>query len=208
MTDKKRVNKRRRRNQTKSRPSGIPPFVPDQVFGGSFRYCVAPAGADTVSFTLELPIAPYGVSSSSTNVILPFKAVRLSRVQIWCNYRPEKDLTGNTISLTAVQRRGVRPIEWTDSATFQKPAYISKSFNKLEPLGLYYTTGSGESNPELTFQITKGSVIQLDYAWVMSDGENAGSFTGSSLAYPVVYTNRLHADIDPIGKVYHYVITM
>lgn len=187
---------------------GIPRYTPDAVFTSKFRYCVASGSADVISFTLELPIAPFGISDSATTVLLPFKAVRLNSFKVWCNYRSEKDISGNTISVTMVERRGVRPIEWTDIATYQQVAYVSKKFSKTEFAGLYYSTINSQENPEIKFQLPKGAVLELNFSWILSDAESLGTSSSSSLAYPKVYTNKLSTDMVTIGRTYEAVLTM
>lgn len=106
-----------------------------------------------------------------------------------------------------IERRTVRPIEWSDTATFLKPAHIKKTFSKLEPLGLWYATTSGESNPEIRFQLPKGAIMQITYDAILHDGESCGTSSGSSLSYPKVYTNQLNANVTVVGKTYQTVIS-
>lgn len=127
---------------------------------------------------------------------------------MWCNYRSEKDIAGNTINLRFVDRRTVRPIEYSDTATPMKPAHISKKFNPLEPLGLWFQTTSGESNPEINFQMPKGALLEITYCWINSDESACGTTSGSSLSYPRVYSNKLHTDIACVGKTFEAVIAM
>jgi hypothetical protein len=172
------------------------------------RYYVPANQSDTVSVTKELPIPPYGISYSATQIILPFKAVRLARVRMWCNYRPDKDIEANTISLTCVQRRTVRPIEWSDTATPYQCAHIEKKFNVLEPLGLWYVTESGETNPELTFVVPQGGTLELTFSYILCDGMNCGVTTDSSLSFPKVYTNRMSTSFNCLGRVDSIPISM
>jgi hypothetical protein len=187
---------------------GIPKYTPDAVFTSKFRYCVTSSASDVATFALELPIAPFGIADSSSTILLPFKSVRLNSFKVWCNYRPDKDITGNTISVTMIERRGVRPIEWTDIATYQQVAYVSKKFSKTEFTGLYYSTINSQENPELKFQLPKGAVLELNFSWVLSDSESLGTSSSSGLSYPKVYTNRLSTSLEPIGRSYAVVITM
>ncbi len=207
---KKRMitRKRSRRNERPVQQRGIPNFIPDAVISSTYRYQVATASSDVVSLTLEMPIAPYAIASTSTALIIPFKAVRLSRVRIWCDYRPGVDMSGNTVSLTAVERRGVRPIEWTAIASYGNTAIIDERFRESDWIGKYYATSVGESNPELTFRLTKGSVLELTLSYVLSDGSNAGSAAGSGLSFPRVYSNRLSTSLDVVGKGDFTVIVM
>lgn len=186
----------------------IPTYASDQVQSLKVRYYVPSTyGGDVKQFTMELPIYPYGISDSGSTILLPLKAVRLKKIEMWCNYRPEQGIEGNTINLTFVERRTVRPIEWSDTATYATPAHIKKKFSKFDPLGLWYSTVSSETNPEISFQMPKGAILELTFSFILHDGESCGTSAGSSLAYPKVYTNKLNADISVVGKVYAAVIT-
>lgn len=205
MKNKKKIS---RNHENVDSRHGIPKYTPDAVFTSKFRYCVSSESADVVSFTLELPIAPFGISDSATTVLLPFKAVRLNSFKVWCNYRSEKDISGNTISVTMIERRGVRPIEWTDIATYQQVAYVSKKFSKTEFAGLYYSTINSQENPEIKFQLPKGAVLELNFSWILHDSESLGTSSASGLAFPKVYTNKLASTMVSIGRTYETVITM
>ncbi len=206
MTTKQRrsngVNRRATKNKSpESCDNRIPSFQSDQVESLTMRFCVDPSyGSDVKAFTLELPIVPFGVADTATTLLLPFKSVRLKRVKMWCVYRPEKDISGNTINLTVVERRLNRPIEWSDTASYSCNAFLSKKFAKFDPMGQWYLTTSGESNPELTFQLPKGGVLELTFDYILADGQNLGTSSGSGLSFPRVYANKLNADILPIGK--------
>lgn len=181
--------------------SQIPSFQSDAVLSQAIRYYVNDSyGSDVLSFAVELPIMPNGVSSATNLILLPYKAVRIRAIEMWCNFRPTGNVTGNTINLTVVERRTVRPIEWSDTATFLTPAHIKKTFSKTEPLGLWYSTTSGESNPELRFQLPKGAILQITYDVILHDAEGCGSSAESGLSYPKVYTNRLSTDVSVVGK--------
>ena len=186
----------------------IPTYASDAVQSLKVRYYVPSTfGSDVKAFTLELPIYPYGVSDSASTILLPLKAIRLKKIEMWCNYRPSSGIEGNTINLAFVERRTVRPIEWSDTATYATPAHIRKKFTKTEPLGLWYSTINSETNPEITFQMPKGAVLELTFAFILHDGESCGTSAGSSLSYPKIYTNKLNADVSVVGKVYQAVIT-
>ena len=206
-TFRPRRSKRSRSHRTD--PNDVQPFIPDAVYTLKQRYFVSDSyGGNAMSFTFELPQCPFGIAYAADGFILPFKAIRLAKVEIWSNHNPNAGMTANTISLTCKERRTVRPIEWTDSATYHKAAHISKKFNKLEPLGLWYSTTSGESNPEITIQMGKGAVCELTFCYILSDGENCAIATGSSLSYPLVYANLIHADLLVMGKTHGKVIAM
>jgi len=186
----------------------IPPFSSDSVQSLKVRLIISEDFAsDVKNFAVELPQVPYGLSVNATTLYLPFKAVRLSKVEMWCNYRSEKGMTGNTINLIQIERRTVKPIEFSDTATFLTPAHICKKFDPLEPLGLWYQTTSGETNPELRFQMPKGAILELTYAFIVSDESSPGSSSGSGLSYPKVYTNCLNSDLVCVGKSYSAVLS-
>ena len=107
-----------------------------------------------------------------------------------------------------IERRGVRPIEWTDIATYQQVAYVSKKFSKTEFAGLYYSTINSQENPEIKFQLPKGAVLELNFSWILSDSETLGSSSSSGLSFPKVYTNKLNTSIETIGRSLEAVITM
>lgn len=187
----------------------IPGFIPDFVSTGVYRYLVAPGyGSQTLSFTIEMPTPPFGVAHSADSFILPFKSIRISKLELWCDYMTGQDITGNTASVTFVDRRQVRPIEYSCVASNNCTGHIKKKFSPFDPLGLWYTTTSGESNPEINFLLTKGTVLQITYNWILSDGANCPSASGSSLTYPRVYSNRLNSNVDVMGKVNSAVIAM
>jgi hypothetical protein len=174
----------------------------------TIRYYNVHASKSTVSATFELPIAPYGVSDSATTILIPFKAVRIRKIEMWCNYRPNEGVAGNTINLNIVERRQARPIEWSDTATFLSPAHICKKFSKFDPLGLWYITTNSQENPEVTLQMPYESVCDITFDYIVQDGESCGTSVGSSLAYPKVYTNRINTNLAPVGRSYTTVITM
>jgi hypothetical protein len=147
------------------------------------------------------------VSDTGSTLLLPFKAVRMKKIEMWCNFRPDGNVEGNTINLRCVERRTVRPIEWSDTATFLCPAHIQKSFSKVEPLGLWYATTSGESNPEINFQLPKGAILDITFDYILSDAENCGTASGSSLSFPKVYTNTMNSDILCVGKTFSTVVS-
>lgn len=196
----------RRVTQIKSpviRDLGIPSFQSDFVQTWKTRFYVNDAASsDVVSVTQELPIVPYGISTSSTAIVVPFKSVRLKKVEMWCNYRESKGIVGNTINLTMVERRSVRPIEISDTATFTKCAHIVAKFSKFDTLGWFYATTVSETNPELRFALPKGAVLELTYDYVVSDGDALPSFGGSGFTVNRVYTNAMNGDLDCVGRTY------
>ena len=123
-------------------------------------------------------------------------------------YRSEQDIAGNTINLTVVDRRLPCPVEWSDTASFMSNAFLQKKFSKFDPLGQWYITSSGESNPELKFQLPKGAVLELTFDYIVSDELACPSVSASASAWPRVYTNQLNAGLTSIGKTYASVISM
>jgi len=211
VTKHNRSGVRRRASQNKSpftliSKTQIPTFQSDPVQSLISRFYVADGAADVISFAVELPVVPYGISYADNALLLPFKAVRIKKIEMWCNFRPNGNVAGNTINLNIVERRTVRPIEWSDTATFLTPAHISKKFSKTEPLGLWYSTTSGESNPEIRFQMPKGALLDITFDYILHDAESCGASSGSSLAYPKVYTNKMNSDVSVVGKTYVAVI--
>jgi len=185
-------------------PEAIPPYQSDAVQSLRYRYYVSDAyGSDSLAFTVELPQVPYANCYASGYATLPFKAVRIKKIEMWCNFRPTANVAGNTINLTFVERRTVIPLEWSDTATAYCPAHIKKKFLKTEPLGLWYSTTSGETNPEIRFQMPKGALLEITYDFVIHDGEAEGVAASASLTtFPRVYTNRLNDNVSVVGKSY------
>lgn len=192
-------------NRTQNR---IPPYLSDPIQSITNRYYVPSGGSDIVAFVKELPIPPFGISYASNSVILPFKAVRLKKVQIWCMYRESKDIAGNTINLKFNDRRLVCPAEWSDTASYMYNAHIRKKFSKFEPLGQWYITTSGETNPELTFQLPQGAVLEITFDYILSDEQNCPSSADTVGAFPGVYTNRLVTTLSAIGKARETVLNL
>ncbi len=184
---------------------GIPTFQSDAVMTWTTRLIIPKANSsDSVTHTAELPIFPWGMSTSTTTMRLPFKAVRLAKVEMWADYRESVGIAGNTINLTFATRRGVRPIELSDTATYSRCAHIKwKAPKKGDPLGLYYITSVGETNPEIRFAITKGAVLELTFNYVLADAETAAlaATPTSGLTADLVYTNCLNTtDFECIGR--------
>jgi len=202
------VNRRATKNKSPENSCNrIPVFTSDPVLSLTQRYIVKEAASsDVVTFTLELPIVPFGVSSSTTSLLLPFKSVRLKKLKVWCMYRSEKTIAGNTINVTCLERRLVRPIEWSDTASFNCNAFISKKFDKFDPLGQWYVQSSGESNPELRFQLPKGALLELTFDYIQSDADALNTYGVVGLTSSRLYTNALNSDIEVVGKGYQAVI--
>jgi len=185
----------------------IPSFISDAVQSWTGRYFVAPGGSDVETFTLELPIVPWGYTISANKLDILVKAVRLRAIRMWCNYRPDLGIGGNTINLTFVDRRSVRPIEFSATASFSSNAYISKKFSKEETLGWYYLTTLAEQNPEITFQMPKGALLELDFSYILHDGQAPIQQTTIGLAQERVYANSLASNITAVGRTNQTIIT-
>lgn len=200
----------RRASQKKSpEMHDINVFEPDQVMNVTYRYSLKSAAADPTELITELPIAPFGVSATTSTLYLPFKAVRLKRVRLWCNYRPANDIFENTIGLVLKPRNGARPIQWSDTATPAHTAYISKKFPKSDPVGFWYKTQVNEINPELGFILTKGAVLELSLSYILSDEDAAETDTHTgSLTAGRCYTNRLNDVFRVLGKDDQYCVPM
>lgn len=198
--NKRGVNRRASQRKSPDKINMIPVFQPDVPQSIVYRYAIEDSAGENVEFARELPIYPYAVAETATTLLVPFKSVRIARIRMWCSYRPTQSIVNNTISLTQVTRRGVRPIEWQDTASTSGDALIDKSFDKNEPSGLWYITASGETNPEFTFRFPKGGVLEITYVYILSDGEGLGTEAGTSLNFPRVYSNKLHTDLLVLGK--------
>jgi len=121
---------------------------------------------------------------------------------MWCVYRNSIGIEGNTINLTVVERRGVRPIEYSDTASYQCNAYIDKKFSVDDQLGWYYSQSTGETNPEFIFYMPKGAILELTLSYVLDDNDTVNSVSTSGLTADKVYTNSLVSTISAVGKSY------
>lgn len=192
----------------KSIRSQIPNFQSDQVQTLKYRYCLTDAAADTVAITFELPIFPWALATSALSLSAPQKAVRLRKIKLWTNYRSSVGISGNTQNVTYLERRGVRPFECSSTATYETPAYYVKTFGADDLLGWYYSTTSGESNPEITFQLTKGSILELTFDYILDDADIVVTAAGSGLTSSRIYSNSISSNLVCVGKSYHYPFTV
>lgn len=190
---------RRRVSQNKSPSTDINTYEPDQVMSVKYRYVLLEAANDPQELVRELPIPPFGVSAPDV-VNIPFKAVRLAKVRIWGNYRPEKSMIENTISLGIKARTGCRPIQWSDTATYSHTAYLSKKFGVGDPTGFWYETQFSVSAPELEFTLTKGSLMELTLEYILSDDQATGQFAAVGVTAHRVITNNLSSVHRVVGK--------
>ena len=125
-------------------------------------------------------------------------------MRLWTVYRNSVGITGNTHNVTYVERRGVRPIEISQTASYSENACYVRKFRKDEQLGWYYSTTAGESNPEITIQMTKGSVLELTFDYVLDDGDIVITASGSGMTSARIYSNNLNVNWVCIGKSYQY----
>jgi len=182
----------------------IPNFQSDQVQSLKYRYILSDAANDVVAVTFELPIFPWALATTSSTLSAPQKSVRLRKIELWTNYRSSVGITGNTQSVTYLERRGVRPMEIAATATFETPAHYKKTFGPDDLLGWYYSTTAGESNPEITFQMTKGSILQLTFDYVLDDADIVVTASGVGLTPTRIYSNSINANLNCVGKAYQY----
>ena len=117
-------------------------------------------------------------------------------------------MTGNTQSVTYLERRGVRPMEIASTATFEVPAKYEKSFGADDLLGWFYSTTAGESNPEITFQMTKGSILELTFDYILDDADIVITAAGTGLTSSRIYSNTISSNLACVGKAYQYPFTV
>jgi len=178
----------------------ISPFLSDPTYSVKQRYYTNSGATDPQSFTLELPIVPWAMSTNTTTLRPPFKSVRLARIKIWCSYRPTVGIEGNTVNVTIIERRGVRPIEWSSTASNQTDALIDKKFGADDQLGWFYAQSTGETNPEIMFAMPKGALLELTFTFIMDDNDTINSVSSSGLTADRIYTNSLHSTVSAVGK--------
>jgi len=195
------VNRRASRRKSPEYEVGIPAFLSDPVMTWVSRLVVSDPST-VVSTTQELPIYPWGMSTSTTTMRLPFKAIRLNRIRMWANYDSDLSMAKNTINLTFLQRRQMRPMEISDSPAPFKLACIDYKCKKTLPEGQWYYTRSSETNPEITFRLTPGTVLELTFNYILCDSESIQLATSpsSGLTADLIYTNRLDTQLEPVGR--------
>jgi len=186
----------------------IPNFQSDQVQTLKYRYILSDAASDVVAVTFELPVFPWALATSSMSLSAPQKAVRLRKIQVWTNYRSSVGMSGNTQSVTYLERRGVRPMEIASTATFETPAFYSKTFGPDDLIGWFYSTTSGESNPEITIQMTKGSILELTFDYVLDDADIVITAAGSGFTSSRIYSNCISSNLVCVGKAHIYPFTV
>lgn len=164
-----------------------------------YRYVLKDEAADPQTLVRELPLPPFGISAPNV-VNLPFKAIRLAQVRIWGNYRPEKTMIENTISIGLKARTGCRPIQWSDTATYSHTAYLSKKFKISDPAGFWYETQFSVTAPELEFTLNKGSIMEISFDYILTDDQATGQFSHSGVVEHRVITNNLSTVHRVVGK--------
>ena len=203
MSKSVRQNRRPRGGRSEVKLSQIPTVQTDQVETLIIRLYNNESNS-VKDLTFELPVPPFGYSTSTTQLVLPFKAVRLAKFECWCNYNPGVGVASNTLNVSVLDRRTARPIEWSDTATFLKPAHIKKKFSKDEPLGFWYPTSVGETNPEFTFQVPSEGIVQLTLNYILSDSGSVPTYATTGLTAGRIYTNSVdpNGKFSPAGKAY------
>lgn len=180
----------------------IPNFQSDRVQSLKYRYILSDGSPDVVTVTFELPIFPWALATSSVSLSAPQKSVRLKKIELWTNYRSNVGMSGNTQLVTYLERRGVRPMEIASTATFETPAHYKKTFGPDDLLGWFYSTTAGESNPEITFQMTKGSILELTFDYILDDADIVVTASGSGLTSSRIYSNTISPYLICVGKAY------
>lgn len=185
----------------KERIASIPPvLMSDPVNSWVSRFGLADAASDVVSVTWELPIPPYGYSTSALSIASFFKSIRIKKIEIWCDYRAASSAAANTINLTILERRGVRPVEWTSTANPLRNGHICAKFAKNNPLGWFYNTTTGESNPEITVSMPKGAIMDISFDFVVDDADIVTALSTSGLTSSRIYTNSISSNFQVFGR--------
>lgn len=202
-----RASQRKNRNVAsqalKERIASIPPVIAsDSVNSWISRFGLADAASDVVSVTWELPIPPFGYSTSAISIASFFKSIRIKKIELWCDYRSASSAAANTINLQVLERRGVRPIEWTSTASPIRNAHICAKFPKNNPLGWFYNTTTGESNPEITVQMPKGAIMDIHYDYIIDDADIVLALSTSGLTSSRIYTNCISSNFQVFGRSY------
>lgn len=185
------------------RVSSIPPVIKtDPVQSWISRFGLTSAASDVVSVTWEFPIPPFALATGSLTLVSFLKAIRISKIEIWCDYRAASQASANTINLQVLERRGVRPIEYSSTATPISNAHICAKFAKNSTLGWFYNTTTGESNPEVTVQLPKGAIMDIHFAYVMDDADISVTMASSGLTSNRIYTNTISTSLEVFGRTY------
>lgn len=206
-SNSRKVYGRKQRNQlanaARERIASIPQTImTDPVQSWVSRFGVADAAADVVSVTWEFPIPPFALATGSLSLLSFMKSIRIKKIEIFCDYRAASISSANTINLQVVERRGVRPVEWSSTASPIRNAHICAKFAKNSPLGWYYNTTTGESNPEVTVQLPKGAIMDIHFAYVMDDADPCLTLASSGLTSSRIYTNTISSNLQVFGRSY------
>jgi len=201
------VKQKRTRNQVavamRDRIASIPKQIQsDPVQSWISRFGLTDAASDVVSVTWEFPIPPFALSTSALSMTSFMKSIRIKKIEIWCDYRSASNAGANTINLQVLERRGVRPVEYTSTASPIRNAHICAKFPKNSPLGWYYNTTTGESNPEVTVQLPKGAIMDIHFAYVMDDSDICLTLASSGLTSNRIYTNTISSSFQVFGRSY------
>jgi len=185
------------------RINSVPPVIQsDPVQNWVSRYGLTDAASDVVSVTWEFPIPPFALATGALTLVSFMKSIRISKIEIWCDYRAASSAGANTINLTVVERRGVRPIEWSSTASPIRNAHICAKFGKNSTLGWYYNTTTAESNPEITVTLPKGAIMDIHFSYIMDDSDICLSLASSGLTSSRIYTNTISSSLQVFGRAY------
>lgn len=185
------------------RINSIPPVIQsDPVQNWVSRYGLTDAASDVISVTWEFPIPPFALATGSLTLVSFMKSIRISKIEIWCDYRAASNAGANTINLTVLERRGVRPIEWSSTASPIRNGHICAKFGKNSTLGWYYNTTTGESNPEVTVTLPKGAIMDIHFSYIMDDSDICLSLASSGLTSNRIYTNTISTSLQVFGRAY------
>ena len=202
-----RASQRKNRNVAaqalKERIASIPPVIAsDPVNSWVSRFGLADAASDVVTVMWELPVPPFGYSTSAISLSSFFKSIRIKKIELWCDYRSGSSSDANTINLQILERRGVRPIEWTSTANPLRNAHICAKFPKNDPLGWFYNTTLGESNPEISVRMPKGAIMDIHFDYIIDDADMVAALSTSGLTSYRIYTNCISSNFQVFGRSY------
>lgn len=208
MNKKTSVAKLKRREASKRRLRlEIPTYKSDTIQTLTYRYYVDSSVTTPHAFSFELPRYPYGISfvtATPGTVILPMKSVAIRRIRMWNQYDPSAtSIAGNTISLRFTHSDGVPEYEFSSTASNLAMAFIDFKPKPNSRLGWFYERSTSATNPIAHFVMLHHTILEIKYAYVLSDGGDGGGktasiSTGTSSYY--VYTNNLNTGLLPVGK--------
>lgn len=204
-TNSRKSYVRKQRNQlanaARERITSVPQTLQtDPVQSWVSRFGVADAASDVVSVTWEFPIPPFALATGSLSLVSFMKSIRIKKIEIFCDYRSASNASANTINLQVIERRGVRPVEWSSTASPIRNGHICAKFAKNSPLGWYYNTTTAESNPEVTVQLPKGAIMDIHFAYIMDDADPCANLASSGLTSSRIYTNTISSNLQVFGR--------